>query len=117
MIHPVIIREVKQLLANGQLSHRKIAAKVGVSRGTVGAVARGVRDERWPKKSDVWETTHGPAQRCPSCGARVYMPCRLCKVRAAVARERESAKRRRQLIADFSRLPGRDGHAHWPRGK
>jgi transcriptional regulator with XRE-family HTH domain len=77
------VKEVERLLAEGGLSYRKIAKTIGVSRATVSAIARGARPDyearrllRLPENEPL-----GPIERCPTCGARVYMPCRLCRVR------------------------------------
>jgi hypothetical protein len=89
MIAPSVVQEVKRLLAGGNLSQRKIAGMTGISRGTVGAIAGGKRPgyDSLPRavKHDPAQPT-GPPQRCPGCGGMVYMPCRLCKMRALKAK-------------------------------
>ncbi len=90
MIAPKIIAEVRRLLAEGLLSQRRIAKAAGVSRGTVGAIASGKRPDYQMSQQpwdDLWEEPTGPPERCPSCGGMVYMPCRLCRVRQAVAED------------------------------
>jgi hypothetical protein len=87
MIAPAIVDEVKRLLNKGKLSQRKVALRTGVSRTTVGAIASGKRPERRPRRADGDEfPSHtGPPTRCPECGYRVYMPCLVCRARAARA--------------------------------
>ncbi len=48
------VKEAERLLARGGLSHRKIAALVGISRATVGAIAAGRRPDyeaRWAART------------------------------------------------------------------
>jgi hypothetical protein len=76
------------LLAEGNLSQRKIARLTGISRGTVGAIAAGKRPD-YPSSRRAAEDEPGepagPPRRCPGCGGMVYMPCRLCAARALKA--------------------------------
>jgi len=83
MIRDSVVQEVRRLLFAEGLSQRAVSAKVGVSRGTVHAIARGKRPDRiraFPEDPGVWHAS--PPQRCPGCGGLVYMPCLLCRVRA-----------------------------------
>ncbi|MHB1033877.1 MAG: hypothetical protein ACYC35_02710 [Pirellulales bacterium] len=85
MLLPGIVQEVQRLLAEGRLSQRKIALAAGVARATVGAIASGARPDYTcpePVDDDEFPEILGPLGRCPSCGGLVYMPCRLCRVRA-----------------------------------
>jgi hypothetical protein len=90
MVSQGVVDEILRLLADGQLSQRKISRAVGVSRGTIGAIAKGHRprirttEDRWgdPKRP------LGPPRRCGGCGGLVYMPCLLCRVRKLKADER-----------------------------
>jgi transcriptional regulator with XRE-family HTH domain len=88
MIAPSVVQEVRSLLAEGNLSQRKIARLTGISRGTVGAIAAGKRPD-YPSRRRAAEEElpepAGPPRRCPSCGGMVYMPCRLCQARALKA--------------------------------
>ena len=87
MIPASVVEEVKRLLAEGRLSQRKIARQTGVSRGSVGLIAQGKRPDYQPRR-DLKEDLLGPAgppERCPSCGAMVYVPCRLCRLRELLA--------------------------------
>jgi transcriptional regulator with XRE-family HTH domain len=102
------IKEVERLLAEGGLSYRKIAKAIGVSRATVSAIARGTRPNyaarirlRPPKNEPL-----GEVGRCPTCGARVYMPCRLCRVRKIKYAEHQILRILRQLARQksFDRL-------------
>jgi len=85
MIANAVEREIRSLLAEGALSQRKIALQLGVSRGTVNAIARGKRPDyttRRPRPADRCTPPKGLPQRCPGCGGMVRMPCVLCRVRA-----------------------------------
>ncbi|MGW8256524.1 MAG: hypothetical protein ACWGMZ_03465 [Thermoguttaceae bacterium] len=92
MIAPHLVEQIEELLREGKLSHRKIARLTGVSRGTIGAIASGKRVERqrriypWDAEPEVPET---PPARCPQCGAMVYMPCRFCRTKTAIAEKPE----------------------------
>jgi len=92
MIAPRIVKEIRRLLNERRLSQRKIAELIGVSRGTVGAVASGKRPDRLqPRRAADYDESlkpSGPPRRCPSCGGMVYMPCRVCQTRAAIAEKR-----------------------------
>ena len=83
MIAPKVVMEIRRLLAEGMLSQRKIAGLLGVSRGSVGAIASGRRPDyaTFRQSQDDEEEPAGPPERCPTCGGMVYMPCRLCRVR------------------------------------
>ncbi|HZZ71847.1 MAG TPA: hypothetical protein VFE24_06310 [Pirellulales bacterium] len=95
MIDPSIILEIRRLLAEGQLSHRRIGLKCGVSRMTVFNISSGRRRDR-PDRPSAWDDDRplGPAERCPSCGGMVFTPCRLCRIRAQVAARRIAPVRR-----------------------
>jgi len=82
MIDAEIIEQVERLLVLGRHSYRAIARMAGVSRGTVGAVAAGKRssDDQW-KRTPMEIEPMGPTRRCPTCGGKVQMPCRLCQTR------------------------------------
>lgn len=104
------VKEVKRLLAEGKLSQRRIAKAIGVSRATVSGIASGKRPDYEPRmraRADVEEVERlGPIARCPSCGGRIYMPCRLCRLRKMKAREetRLRAMRRRARQQAIERL-------------
>jgi hypothetical protein len=88
------VKEVERLLAMGTLSYRRIAATIGVSRATVSAIARGARPDYESRlRSRLEEQAPlGPIERCPGCGGRVYMPCRLCRVRKLKAQEQAALR-------------------------
>lgn len=91
MIAQDVVREIRELLEQGQLSQRKISQKVGVSRGTVNAIARGKRVDRQPAGGrDGMDriAQPGPPRRCPGCGGLVWMPCLLCHIRGGKAHSR-----------------------------
>ena len=94
MIAPQIVAEVRRLLAERKHSHRKIARLTGICRGSVGAIASGRRPDYEPSEEDEEEEPTGPPRRCPNCGGLVYVPCRLCRIRKALAEKRRPAPRR-----------------------
>jgi hypothetical protein len=94
MIAPEIVEEIRCLLRGRELSQRDIARRLGVSHGSVNAIALGKRrDGRrpngHPQAADV-PAPVGPPRRCPICGGMVLMPCVACAVRALRARRRRT---------------------------
>lgn len=95
MIAPGVVSEIRDLLAEGGLSQRTIAQRMGVSRGTVSAIARGKRPNSGPHRgaaSEQFVPPGGPPRRCPGCGGMVQMPCLVCHVRAVKQRRRFSGR-------------------------
>jgi hypothetical protein len=94
MISSGIIDEIQRLILGGSLSQRKIARRVGVSRGTVNAVALGKRHlSPRRRREHTLPAPVGPLVRCAGCGGLVRCPCLLCGVRAyQTARVRINAK-------------------------
>jgi len=84
MIAVAIIHKIRLMLDEGTLSQRKIASQLGVSRGTVNAVALGKRRDRATnhEENDDFTPPSGLPQRCHICGALVQMPCLACRVRS-----------------------------------
>lgn len=102
MLASAKVKEVRRLLAEGKLSQRKIAEAVGVSRSIVSGIARGVRpdyESRTRAQAAEFEPL-GPIERCPSCGGKVYMPCRLCRVRKTKTRENARLRALRRLARE-----------------
>lgn len=83
MLSKIAVDEVKQLLAQGSMSQRQIAKRTKISRSSVALIANGRRPEYPLRGEDEDEYWHeeGPIGRCPTCGGRVHLPCRLCRVR------------------------------------
>jgi transcriptional regulator with XRE-family HTH domain len=108
MLAPAKVDEAKRLVDEGKLSQRKIAKLLGMSRATVAAIASGKRPDYEARRRALAaeEEPLGPIERCPTCGGRVYMPCRLCRVRRSLAREQRIAKmlRRRAREEAIHRL-------------
>lgn len=104
MLPLVVIEEIRRLLDEGELSQRKIAAKLNISRGTVGAIASGQRGiygrEPQQDRPPVPELDL-PPERCNCCGGMVHKPCLLCKTR--------EYRRRHQRLAQFSIEPSHSG--------
>lgn len=98
------VKEAERLLLEGRLSQRKIAAFVGISRATVSAIARGRRadyEARLAARASELEPL-GPIVRCGGCGARVYSPCRSCRVRADQDRQREAVRAMRRRNSELA---------------
>ncbi len=81
------INEINRLLRDENLSQRKIAKLLGVSRGTVGDIASGKRGlyGREPRAENSQSNEPDlmtPPERCNGCGGLVYKPCMLCMTRA-----------------------------------
>lgn len=93
MIRDAVVQEVKRLLFDEGMSQRRVATQVGISRGTVHAIARGKRTERlhaFREEDSAWPDA--PPERCPQCGALVYMPCLACRVRELLATRRPARR-------------------------
>jgi len=91
MIAASVVSEIRSLLTDGNLSQRKIARRLGVSRGTVNAIALGKRPDQAggrPRSVEDWTIMIGPVARCPGCGGMVQMPCLACRIREMQQRRR-----------------------------
>ena len=96
MIDPEVIAEAERLLVEARLSQRKIATRLGISRGTVNALALGrrrVRPPRPPSPQRDFVPPAGLPVRCHGCGGKVQMPCLLCYVRGLIAAEGRTTDR------------------------
>lgn len=88
MIPQEKLEEICTLLAEGKLSQRAIARRVGVSRNTVAAI---VHNRRPCYRRALEAASRGTPEglrrkgRCPSCRAMVLLPCLACVVRHLVA--------------------------------
>ncbi len=90
MIADAVVSEIRDLLLAGGLSQRKIAQRLGVSRGTVCAIAHGKRPDYAHRRppNNTFTPPSGLPVRCPGCGGMVQAPCLLCHVRAIKSRVR-----------------------------
>lgn len=94
MIGSGMVAEIRRLLAEGRLSQRKIAKLTGISRATISAIASGRRPDYQPRPAnDLFDRPQGPPRRCLGCGGLVYLPCKLCRVRAWKCAEDRKQKR------------------------
>jgi predicted XRE-type DNA-binding protein len=83
MIAGDVVKEIRSLLADGALSQRAIAVRLGVSRGTVCAIAQGKRrhyPQRQLQKDMQFVSPAGRPVRCAGCGSLVQMPCLACYI-------------------------------------
>lgn len=90
MYSDAIILEIRRRLEEGRLSWRAIGRQLGVSRGVVGNVAKGLRGvQTTPMVQKQESKPQEPLpSRCRGCGGMVYKPCRLCRTRAHQRRMR-----------------------------
>lgn len=99
MLAETKIDEARRLLAEGKLSQRRIAQAIGISRATLSGIASGKRPdyEALRRARGQEEEPLGPVERCPTCGGKVHMPCRLCRVRAMQEQERMMLRKGRRM--------------------
>jgi transcriptional regulator with XRE-family HTH domain len=105
MIALPTVQEIDRLLKEGQLSQRQIAARLGVGRATVGAIAsgrRGLHGREAPAPGLASIKSGAQAQRCPQCGHRVYAPCQIC-----LAREHRDLRKKKSAADNATRAQGR----------
>jgi predicted XRE-type DNA-binding protein len=84
MLPTELVHEINRLLQDGELSQRQIAARLGVSRATVGEIASGRRGLHGRNELDDMPRARAGRRRpvrCGRCGYRIYMPCRICIAR------------------------------------
>ncbi|MGD9127376.1 MAG: helix-turn-helix transcriptional regulator [Planctomycetia bacterium] len=94
MIANATVKKVVELLEEGQLSQRQIAKKTGISRGSVGAIARGTRsasDNESHEEEMLIIPPSGAPTRCHSCGRLVQQPCLACQIRAMREKREQDA--------------------------
>jgi hypothetical protein len=101
------VLEIDRLLREGSLSQREIAGQLGVSRGSVAAIASGRRAPigRLPLVVGGFARRRHSAcpERCRQCGHRVYLPCLICLTRSY----EELQKRPQTSVMDFALKPAR----------
>ncbi len=107
MLPTAIVNEIDALVRTGILSNRRIAMRLGVSRGVVNAIAKGERRLHGaePDTALLPLGASRPAVRCPYCGYRVYMPCLVCRTR-----EHQRSKRLWALLAQVNRRCAESNH-------
>jgi hypothetical protein len=83
MLAKKVVVEIDRLVKEGKLTHRRIAAQLGVGRSTVNEIARGRRRlfgyAAGEEAGDCEELE--PAERCQTCGFLVHLPCLVCRTR------------------------------------
>ena len=90
MLKPQIVLKILFLLKEKKYSQRKIAKILGVSRGTVNAIAQGKKKLRscmTVQENSSFILPKGPPRRCLTCGAKTKMPCLACQLREKMRKE------------------------------
>jgi hypothetical protein len=92
MLAQSVLNEICRLLAEDELTQEQIAARMGVSRTTIWAIAADKRPASPPYTPEEEPSPPDPPARCPACGGLVYLPCLLCQLRglASTVRPPES---------------------------
>jgi transposase-like protein len=89
MLSKKMVDEIVRLLFEENVPQRAVARQLGVSRGTVHAIAHGRRTRRFAAEKAEEDPTPDVLalpERCLRCGYRVYLPCQVCRTRSHVAR-------------------------------
>ena len=92
MLKPEIVLKILFLLKEKKCSQRKVAKIIGVSRGTVSAIALGKRKlmrSLSAHEDASFISPQGPPRRCPLCGAKTQMPCLACQLRGRKRNEKQ----------------------------
>ena len=83
MLAPAIVDKIRRLLDEGELSQRKIAKRMRVSRGTVGRIASGdrpdyeaMRQQRDDEQREPVLGPLGPHWAQPGCAQLPLLCCR-----------------------------------------
>lgn len=95
-----MVMEIDRLLQDGKLSQRQIAARLGVSRGSVAAIAngrRGLHGTEPPLDGIAAANSRARPERCPHCGYRVQLPCQICLTRIYEASRKPPATATNEL--------------------
>jgi hypothetical protein len=123
------VDHVRALLADGTLSHRRIARLLEVSRGAVEKIAAKYRldllallaSEQNPDGNANGEPNGEPngdplivpPERCPTCGGMVDPPCRLCLARKFQQKYSIDDSDWRPPVRRFIRIRSADGKVTW----
>jgi hypothetical protein len=93
MLPTSLVQEIDRMLKEGELSHRQIALRLNVSRGTISAIACGRRGlhGKDPVENRRFRTPTSAPKRCPCCGYRVYLPCLICRTRMVRESRRQAS--------------------------
>ena len=85
MVDPEIEGQIEARLLARRGSQRGLARELGISRGTVGAIARGRRPADLSRRhaERIRPDHHYLTGHCPQCGRQIELPCRACRDEAA----------------------------------
>ncbi len=103
MIARDIVRDIRQMLTEGRLSQRAIAARTGVSRGTIlrhRPRKRGDYPPRYIPKDMHFMPPAGRPVRCSGCGGLVQMPCLACYLRRRNRRPKYPLRVKEEPVAN-----------------
>ena len=100
MLTTELVHEIDRLLREGELSQRKIADHLCVSRGTISAIASGRRGLYGRESLGLHSprVPSSPPTRCPHCGYRVYLPCLICR-----SRQHQMRQQLMRMVAEIDR--------------
>ena len=88
MLKAAVVMRVRELLAEGR-NHSEVGRMVRLSRNTVTKIAAGRYPDytaiRRAKQQAQGSGRQRPMGKCPGCGYRVHLPCRICRARAMAA--------------------------------
>lgn len=78
-------RAARQIFLTGQFSQRRLSKKIGISRNTLADIVHCRRAHAYLAAETLTPATDPPYDgkpgRCPTCGARVLLPCIACRAR------------------------------------
>lgn len=86
MISSDLVDEIRRLLTAGH-SPTAVARKAGVHRTVVKRIVATLPPDF--VRTEPSSLYRGIPERCPTCGGRVFLPCRLCRTRTILASGKE----------------------------
>lgn len=78
-------RAARQIFLTGQFSQRRLSKKTGISRNTLADIVHCRRAHAYLAGETLTPAADpqydGQPGRCPTCGAKVFLPCVACRAR------------------------------------